>query len=126
MDKAKQAVSDFMSHNNEHKTIVDQDQRAAITEEHVRPQRHEQVTTAIDKEIHQDHHQTILQPIKHTETLYAAHPRMTNMTSTNTSPGLRSTLTMLPLFNTRRSSTTRLRTPGLWSTAMSPSIATAP
>ncbi|KAL2206221.1 hypothetical protein CC79DRAFT_1322701 [Sarocladium strictum] len=73
MDKAKQTISSFMSHNNEHKTSVDQDQRAAITEEHVRPQRHEEVTTAIDKEIHQDHHQTIIQPIKHTEQLAEKH-----------------------------------------------------
>ena len=69
MDKAKQSISSFMSHNNEHKTSVDQDQRAAITEEHVRPERHEEVTTAIDKEIHQDHHQTIIQPIQATERL---------------------------------------------------------
>lgn len=73
MDKAKQTISSFMSHNNEHKTSVDQDQRAAVTEEHIRPERHEEVTTAIDKEVHQDHHQTIIQPIKATERLAEKH-----------------------------------------------------
>lgn len=68
MDKAKQAVSSFISKDGQHKTIVDQDTRGAITEEHVRPHRHEEVTTAVDKEIHQDHHQTIVQPIKASET----------------------------------------------------------
>ena len=69
MEKAQKLVSDFMSRDGQRKTIVDQDYRQVITEEHVRPQQHEEVTTAIDKEIHQDHHQTIIQPIQATETL---------------------------------------------------------
>lgn len=69
MDKAKQAVSGFMAKAGHKDTVVDQDQRAPVTEEHVRPQRHEETTTAINKEVHQDHHQTVVQPINHTETL---------------------------------------------------------
>lgn len=73
MEKATKAISDFMSRNGQRKTIVDQDYRQAITEEHVRPQQHEEVTTAVDKEIHQDHHQTIIQPIHASETLPQTH-----------------------------------------------------
>lgn len=73
MDKAKHAVSDFMAKKGNKDTVVDQDQRAAITEEHVRPERHEETTTAVNKEIHQDHHQTIVQPINHTEKLAEKH-----------------------------------------------------
>jgi hypothetical protein len=69
MEKAKQTVSKFLSSDGKHDTTVDQDVRSAVTEEHIRPHRHENVTTAIDKEVHQDHHQTREQPILHKETL---------------------------------------------------------
>lgn len=69
MDKAKQAVSSFLSNDGKHKTTVDEDVRAHVTEEHVRPHRHENVTTALDKEVHQEHHHTTIQPIAHKETL---------------------------------------------------------
>merc|ERR1711959_700019 len=42
----------------------------AVTEEHVKPQRHENVTKAVDREVHQDHHHTVVQPIKHKEVLH--------------------------------------------------------
>lgn len=73
MEKAKQAVSSFMSHDGKHKTTVDQDVRAAVTDEHVKPHRHENITTAIDKEVHQDHHHTTVQPVKHREVLPEQH-----------------------------------------------------
>lgn len=69
MQKAKQAAASFLSKDGKHKTTVDQDVRAAVTEEHVKPAEHENVTTAVDKEVHQDHHQTRVQPIKARETL---------------------------------------------------------
>ncbi|KAL3293793.1 allergen [Colletotrichum asianum] len=73
MDKAKSAVSNFMSGDGHHKTTVTQDASQAITEEQVRPHQHENVTTAVDKEVHQDHHHTHIQPIKHKETLPEQH-----------------------------------------------------
>lgn len=73
MEKAKQAVRDFVPSGNKHRTTLDQDVRAAVTDEHVKPHRHENVTTALDKEIHQDHHHTVVQPVKHTETLPEQH-----------------------------------------------------
>ncbi|KAF5013830.1 hypothetical protein FDECE_187 [Fusarium decemcellulare] len=73
MDKAKQAVSSFLSHDGKHKTTVDEDVKPHVTEEHVRPHRHENVTTALDKEVHQEHHHTTIQPITHKETLPEQH-----------------------------------------------------
>ncbi|KAI5468145.1 allergen [Mariannaea sp. PMI_226] len=73
MEKAKQTIAKFISNDGRHKTIVDQDVRGGVTEEHVHPHQHENVTTAIDKEIHQDHHQTIIQPYKTQETLPEKH-----------------------------------------------------
>ena len=55
--------------DGKHKTSVDQDVRGAVTEEHVHPHQHENVTTAVDKEVHQHHHQTRIQPVKHEEVL---------------------------------------------------------
>jgi hypothetical protein len=69
MEKAKQAVSSFLSHDGKHKTTVDEDIRAPVTQEHVRPHQHESVTTALEKEVHQEHHHTTVQPIAHRETL---------------------------------------------------------
>ncbi|KAG5953519.1 hypothetical protein E4U53_005294 [Claviceps sorghi] len=73
MEKAKQAVSNFLSHDGKHKTEVDQSVRKPVVEEHVLPKKHEEVTTAVDREVHQDHHQTIVQPIKDQEVLPEKH-----------------------------------------------------
>ncbi|KAJ0163850.1 hypothetical protein CTA2_2265 [Colletotrichum tanaceti] len=73
MDKAKQAVSSFVSKDGHHKTTVDEHVNRAVTEEQVRPHRHEEVTTAVDKEVHQDHHHTTVQPLKHQEVLPEKH-----------------------------------------------------
>lgn len=63
MQKAKQAVSDFISNDGKHKTTVDEESRPAVTEEHVRPHQHENVTTALDKSVHQDHHHVCANPL---------------------------------------------------------------
>jgi len=73
MEKAKQAVANFVSRDGKHTTTVDEDVRKAVTEEHIRPHEHEDVVTAIDKEIHQDHHHTTVQPITMKETLFVSH-----------------------------------------------------
>ncbi|CAI4213470.1 unnamed protein product [Parascedosporium putredinis] len=64
MEKAKRAVAEFISRDGKHTTIVDQDVRKAVTEEHIRPHQHEEITTAIDKEVHQHHHHTTVQPLE--------------------------------------------------------------
>lgn len=73
MEKAKQAVGSFLSHDGKHKTTVDEDIRPQITEEQIRPHQHENVTTAVDKDIHQDHHHTTVQPLKAKEVLPEQH-----------------------------------------------------
>ncbi|KAF5669019.1 hypothetical protein FHETE_5111 [Fusarium heterosporum] len=73
MEKAKQAVSSFLSNDGKHKTTVDEDVRAPVTQENVRVHQHENVTTALDKEVHQEHHHTTVQPIAHQETLPEQH-----------------------------------------------------
>jgi hypothetical protein len=68
MQRAKAAAASFLSRDGKHKTTVDQDVNAAVTEEHVKPHEHETVLTAVDREVHQDHHQTRIQPIVAKET----------------------------------------------------------
>lgn len=69
MEKAKQAVSSFLSNDGKHKTTVDEDVRPHVVQETVKPHQHESVTTALDKEVHQEHHHTTVQPIAHKEVL---------------------------------------------------------
>lgn len=69
MEKAKQAVSNFVSGSGKHKTTVDEEVRKPVTEEHVRPHQHEDITTAVDKEVHQHHHHTTVQPLTTQEVL---------------------------------------------------------
>ncbi|KAF6810822.1 allergen [Colletotrichum plurivorum] len=82
MEKAKQAVSSFISGDGHHKTTVSQDANQAITEEQVMPHQHENVTTAVDKEVHQDHHHTTVQPIRAKETLRSPEKHHHNMAPT--------------------------------------------
>lgn len=69
MERAKQAAKEFLSMDGKHKTTVDQDTRGAVTQEEVRPHHHENITTAVDREVHQDHHQTRVQPVLDKEVL---------------------------------------------------------
>ncbi|TQV91120.1 allergen-like protein [Cordyceps javanica] len=81
MDKAKKAVASFLSKDGKHDTTIDQDVRDPVVKEQVRPQRHEEVITAVDQEIHQDHHQTVVQPLNVKETLPEKHTH--NMAAVN-------------------------------------------
>ncbi|KAG9242060.1 hypothetical protein BJ878DRAFT_426732 [Calycina marina] len=67
MDKAKAAVSGFLSKEGKHDTNVHESVAPAITNEQVHHHRHNEQQTAIDREVHQDHHHTSVQPIKHKE-----------------------------------------------------------
>ena len=73
MDKAKAAVSNFVSRSGKHDTTVHEQITPAVTEEHVIPQRHEEVQQAVDREVHQDHYHTTIQPIQHQEVLPEKH-----------------------------------------------------
>ncbi|KAF4945416.1 hypothetical protein FGADI_11918 [Fusarium gaditjirri] len=73
MEKAKQAVSSFLSNDGKHRTTVDEDVKPHVTQETIKPHQHEQVVTALDKEVHQEHHHTTVQPIIQKETLPEQH-----------------------------------------------------
>lgn len=64
MEKATEAVQNFISKSGHHDTTVDEVIRPAVVEEKIQPIRHEEVTTAVDKKIFQDHYHTTIQPIQ--------------------------------------------------------------
>ncbi|MCJ1421618.1 hypothetical protein MMC32_007984 [Xylographa parallela] len=73
MDKAKAAVSDFMAKAGHHDTTVHEKVAPAIVQEEIVKKRHEEATTAIDREVHQDHFHTSIQPVKDREVLPEQH-----------------------------------------------------
>lgn len=72
MDAARQAVSKLTSRTG-HKTDVDEIVNPAVTSETIKPHRHEEVTEAVDREVHQDHYHTTVQPIQHREVIPEKH-----------------------------------------------------
>lgn len=73
MEKAKAAVADFVGRHGKHDTTVDERQAPAVKHEEIKPMRHENITTAVDREVNQDHHHTTVQPIKDREILAEKH-----------------------------------------------------
>jgi len=63
MNKAKEAVEGLLHSNNKHSVDIEKTSAPAVTHERVQEARHENVTTAVDREIHQHHHQTHVQPV---------------------------------------------------------------
>lgn len=72
MDAAKAAISKFTS-NRGHHTTVEETVNPAVTSETVKPHRHEEATQAVDREVHQHHYHTTVQPLSHTERLPEKH-----------------------------------------------------
>jgi len=72
MEAAKNFVAKHTARTG-HFTDVEEVVRPAVTWEHVYPTRTEIVTEAVDREVHQDHYHTTVQPLSHTETLPAKH-----------------------------------------------------
>lgn len=56
-----------------HDTTVHEKVAPAIVQENVTKQRHVEATTAIDREIHQDHYHTSIQPVQDREVLPEKH-----------------------------------------------------
>merc|ERR1711939_239248 len=63
MDKAKAAVGSYLHKDGKHDTTVHETVNPAVTQENVTRTQHENVTTAVDREVHQDHHHTSVQPL---------------------------------------------------------------
>jgi len=64
MQAAKDAVQGFLHHGNKHSVDIEQEARPAVVHERVAQRQHEDVTEAVDREVHQHHHQIHVQPIK--------------------------------------------------------------
>ena len=73
MDKAKAAVAGIVGRHGKHDTTVDERQAPAVKHEQIIPTRHENITTAVDREVEQDHYHTTVQPIKDREVLPEKH-----------------------------------------------------
>ncbi|KAF4556644.1 Hypothetical protein D9617_1g085220 [Elsinoe fawcettii] len=63
MEKAKAGVMDFLHKHGKNDTTVHETVNPAITNETVNERRHENIITAKDKEVHQDHYHTTIQPV---------------------------------------------------------------
>lgn len=72
MEAARAAVSKITGRTG-HRTDVDEVVNPAVTSETIKPHRHEETTEAVDREVHQDHYHTTVQPISHRETLPEKH-----------------------------------------------------
>lgn len=73
MDKAKAAVSNFLSKDGKHETTVHETVNPAIENERVLRTEQENAQKVVDREVHQDHHHTSVQPIQHKEVLPESH-----------------------------------------------------
>lgn len=73
MDKAKAAITDFMSKSGHHDTTVHEAVAPAVQHEVVKPHMHEEVQTAVDKEVHQDHYHRTVQPVQDRDVLPEQH-----------------------------------------------------
>jgi len=73
MDKAKAAVSSFLSRDGKHETTVHETVNPAVRNERVVRTENENVQAAVDREVHQDHYHTSVQPIQHQEILPESH-----------------------------------------------------
>jgi len=72
MEAARAAVKKITSRKG-HTTDVDEYVNPAVVSETVKPHRHEETQEAIDREVHQDHYHTTVQPIAHKEQLPEKH-----------------------------------------------------
>jgi len=72
MEAARAAVHKITSRKG-HTTDVDEYVNPAVTSETVKPHRHEETQEAIDREVHQHHYHTTVQPISHKEHLPEKH-----------------------------------------------------
>lgn len=72
MEAAQAAIARHTSRRG-HFTEVEEHVRPAITSETIKPHRHEIMTEAYDREVHQHHYHTTVQPLSHREVLPERH-----------------------------------------------------
>ncbi|KAI9745621.1 MAG: hypothetical protein M1818_001155 [Claussenomyces sp. TS43310] len=73
MDKAKAAVSSFLTKDGKHETTVSETINPAVQNEHVTRTQLEEQQRVVDREVHQHHHHTSVQPITDREILPETH-----------------------------------------------------
>jgi len=73
MEAAKAHVKKFISRDGHHDTTIDEKVAPAVQHETVKRTQHEQATTAVDREVHQDHYHTSEQPVFDKEVLPEQH-----------------------------------------------------
>jgi len=73
MDKAKAAVSNFLSKDGKHDTTVHETVNPSVKNERVIRTQHEDSQTLVDREVHQHHYHTSVQPIHDREVLPEQH-----------------------------------------------------
>jgi len=73
MDKAKHAINSVMSKAGHHDTTVHESVAPAVQKETVNEQRREEQQVVRDREVHQDHFHTSVQPVKDREVLPEQH-----------------------------------------------------
>ncbi|KAK0648025.1 hypothetical protein B0T16DRAFT_325970 [Cercophora newfieldiana] len=73
MDKTKKAVSDIMSKAGHHDTTVTEETAPAVEQRTIKPTQHEEISTAVEQEVHQDHYHRTVQPVAASETLPEQH-----------------------------------------------------
>jgi hypothetical protein len=73
MQTAKAAVQDFLHKDGKHNTIVHEAVNPHVTNEKVTRTQHENIQQAIDREVHQHHYHTTVQPIHDRQVLPEKH-----------------------------------------------------
>jgi len=72
MERAREEVN-RLTGNRGHTTEVEEHVRAPVTQETIRPTRQEEITTAKQRDVHQDHYHTTVQPLTDREVLPEQH-----------------------------------------------------
>merc|ERR1712000_59829 len=72
MEAARAAVNKITGQRGHH-TTVEESVGPAVTQETIKPHRHEEATQAVDREVHQHHYHTTVQPLQHQERLPEKH-----------------------------------------------------
>lgn len=73
MEKTKKVVGDFMGESGRHDTTVTESTAPAVEHKTVKPTQHEEINTAVNKELHQDHYHRTVQPVQATERMPEQH-----------------------------------------------------
>jgi hypothetical protein len=73
MDKAKAAVGNILSKAGKNDTTVHENVSPAVQKETINEQRREEQQVVKDREVHQDHYHTTIQPVKDQEVLAEQH-----------------------------------------------------